>query len=107
MKKSRYTDSQILSILKQAEAGTPVPDLCREHGMSSASFYKWRAKYGGMDASLMSRLKELEEENRQLKKMGCVRQVVQIDFGHGRGSDSQAACLSKSFFCSASSPMLM
>lgn len=69
MKKSRYTDSQILSILKQAEAGTPVPALCREHGMSSASFYKWRAKYGGMDASLMARLKELEDENRRLKKM--------------------------------------
>jgi putative transposase len=69
MKKSRYTDSQILAILKQAEAGTPVPELCREHGMSSAAFYKWRAKYGGMDASLMVRLKELEEENRRLKKM--------------------------------------
>jgi putative transposase len=69
MRKSRYTDSQIMAILKQAEAGTPVPELCREHGMSSASFYKWRAKYGGMDASLMARLKELEEENRRLKKM--------------------------------------
>jgi len=69
MKKSRYTDSQIISILKQAEAGTPVPDLCREHGMSSASFYKWRAKYGGMDASLMTRMKELEAENNRLKKM--------------------------------------
>ena len=69
MKKSRYSDSQILAILKQAEAGTPTPELCREHGMSSATFYKWRAKYGGMDASLMARLKELEAENRQLKKM--------------------------------------
>ena len=69
MKKSRYTDSQIICILKQAEAGTPVPELCREHGMSSASFYKWRAKYGGMDASLMARLKQLETENRRLKKM--------------------------------------
>ncbi len=69
MKTSRYTDSQIMAILKQAEAGTPVPELCREHGMSSASFYKWRAKYGGMDASLMARLKELEDENRRLKKM--------------------------------------
>lgn len=69
MKKSRYSDSQILGILKQAEAGAPVPELCREHGMSSAAFYKWRSKYGGMDASLMSRLKELEAENRQLKKM--------------------------------------
>jgi putative transposase len=69
MKKSRYSDSQIMAILKQAEAGAPVPELCREHGMSSASFYKWRAKYGGMDASMVSRLKELEEENRRLKKM--------------------------------------
>jgi putative transposase len=69
MKKSRYTDNQIINILKQAEAGTPVPELCREHGMSSATFYKWRAKYGGMDASLMARLKELDEENRRLKKM--------------------------------------
>ncbi|XUD93955.1 Low calcium response locus protein S [Oleidesulfovibrio alaskensis] len=69
MKKSRYTDSQILNILKQAENGVPIPELCREHGMSSATFYKWRAKYGGMDASLMARMKELERENRQLKKM--------------------------------------
>jgi putative transposase len=69
MKKSRYTDSQIMAILKQADAGTPVPELCREHGMSSATFYKWRSKYGGMDASMMARLKELEEENRRLKKM--------------------------------------
>jgi putative transposase len=65
MKKSRYTDSQILNILKQAENGVPIPELCREHGMSSATFYKWRAKYGGMDASLMARMKELERENRR------------------------------------------
>lgn len=69
MKKSRYSDSQIMAILKQAEAGTPVPQLCREHGMSAATFYKWRAKFGGMDASMMARLKELEDENRRLKKM--------------------------------------
>ena len=69
MKRSRYTDSQIMAILKHAETGTPVPELCREHGMSSATFYKWRAKYGGMDASMMSRLKELEAENQRLKKM--------------------------------------
>ena len=69
MKKSRYSDSQILSILKQAEAGNPVAELCREHGMSSAAFYKWRAKFGGMDASLMRRMKELEAENKRLKKM--------------------------------------
>ena len=69
MKKSKYTDSQIISILNQAEDGTPIPELCREHGMSTASFYKWRAKYGGMDASMMTRLKELEAENSRLKKM--------------------------------------
>jgi len=69
MKKSRYTDSQILSILKQNEAGATVPDLCREHSMSTATFYKWRSKYGGMDASLMKRMKELEDENKRLKKM--------------------------------------
>ena len=69
MKTSRFTDSQIMAILKQAEAGIPAPDLCREHGISIASFYKWRAKYGGMDASLMSRVKELEAENARLKKM--------------------------------------
>lgn len=69
MKRSRYSDSQILAILKQNENGASVADLCREHGMSDATFYKWRAKYGGMDASLMKRLKELEDENRRLKKM--------------------------------------
>lgn len=69
MKKSKFTDSQILSILKQAENGTPVPELCREHLISNATFYKWRAKYGGMDVSMMTRLKELEAENTRLKKM--------------------------------------
>ena len=69
MKTSRFTESQIIAVLKQAEAGDPVPELCREHGMSSATFYKWRSKFGGMDASLMARMKELEEENRRLKKM--------------------------------------
>ncbi len=57
MKKSKYSDSQILTILNQSETGTPVSELCREHAMSSATFYKWRSKYGGMDASLMTRLK--------------------------------------------------
>ena len=75
MKKSRFTDSQIIAVLKQAEAGTPVPELCREHGISSATFYKWRSKYGGMDASMISRMKELEEENRRLKKMYAESQM--------------------------------
>lgn len=69
MKKSRFSDSAIIAILKQAEAGSRVSDLCREHGMSDATFHKWRAKFGGMDASMMSRMKELEEENRRFKKM--------------------------------------
>ena len=57
-----------MAILKQNEAGIKVPDLCREHGISSATFYKWRAKYGGMDTAMIKRLKELEDENRRLKK---------------------------------------
>ena len=69
MKTSRYTEAQILAILRQAEGGMPVAELCREHGMSSASFYKWRAKYGGMDASLISQMKAIEDENRRLKRM--------------------------------------
>ena len=57
MKASRFSEPQILAILRQAEGGVPVPDLCREHGMSTASFYKWRAKYGGMDASMISQMR--------------------------------------------------
>ena len=75
MKKSRFTDSQIIDALKRAEAGLAVPELCRELGVSSATFYKWRAKFGGMDASLMARLKELEDENRRLKKMYAEAQL--------------------------------
>lgn len=69
MKKSRFTDSQILEALKRTEAGLAVPELCRELGISSTTFYKWRSKYGGMDASMMSRMKELEAENARLRKM--------------------------------------
>ena len=69
MRKSRFIDSQLMAGLKQAEAGVKVPDLCREHGISSATFYKWRSRFGGMDTSMMKRLKELEDENRRLKKM--------------------------------------
>jgi putative transposase len=69
MKQSKFTDSQIIAILKQAESGIPVPQVCREHGISSATFYKWRSKFSGMDASLMARMRELEQENARLKKM--------------------------------------
>jgi putative transposase len=69
MKMTRYSEPQILAILRQAEGGVPVAELCREHGMSNASFYKWRSKYGGMDASMVSQMKAMEEENRRLKRM--------------------------------------
>ena len=69
MKKSKFSDHQILSILKQHEAGIPVSDLAREHGVSTALICQWRSKYSGMDAALMKRLKELEAENARLKKM--------------------------------------
>ncbi len=69
MKASRYTEAQIIGILRQAEGGVPVAELCREHGMSTASLYKWRAKYGGMDATMISQMKAMEEENRRLKRM--------------------------------------
>ena len=69
MKMTRYSEPQILAILRQAEGGVPMAELCREHGMSNASFYKWRAKYGGMDASMVSQMKAMEEENWRLKRM--------------------------------------
>lgn len=76
MKKSRFSDSQIMAILKQHEAGLSVADLSREHNVSTALIYQWRSKYGGMDASMMKRLKELEAENAQLKSessLNCAR----------------------------------
>jgi len=69
MRSSKFSDTQIIAILKQNEDGISVPDLCREHGMSNATFYKWRTKFGGMDASLMKEMKELRAENARLKKM--------------------------------------
>lgn len=69
MKKSRYTESQIVKILKEVETGKLVKDVCREYGISDATYYNWKAKYGGMEASDIKRLKDLEEENRRLKQM--------------------------------------
>src|SRR5690625_5442558 len=99
MRKSRYTNSQIMAILKQAQAGTPVPELCREHGMSSATFYKWRAKYGGMDSSMIARLKELEVENARLKKMYAEERIkAEIDRKSTRRNSSHVAT-SDAVFC--------
>lgn len=69
MRKSKFTESQIIAALKAADAGLAVNEVCRQHGISAATFYKWKAKYGGLDASQLARLKELEEENRRLKQM--------------------------------------
>ena len=69
MKKSRFTETQIVKILKEVESGRLVKEVCREHGISDATYYNWKAKYGGMEASDVKRLKDLEEENRRLKQM--------------------------------------
>lgn len=69
MRKSRFTEAQILGILRQVEGGLALAEVCREHAISSATFYKWRSKYGGMDASMISDMKVMEDENRRLKKM--------------------------------------
>ena len=69
MRKSKFTEHQIVSILKQHEAGVQVADLCREHEISNATFYQWKAKYGGLDASQLKQLKDLQEENSRLKRM--------------------------------------
>lgn len=69
MKRSRYTEEQIIGILKEHQAGLAAKDLCRKHGISEATFYKWRSKYGGMEASDARKLKALEDENRKLKKL--------------------------------------
>jgi len=78
MKRKRFTESQIFKILQEAETGITIIDLCRKHGISDATFYNWRSKYGGMEISDMKRLKDLEEENRRLKKI-VADQALDID----------------------------
>lgn len=89
MKKVRFTETQIISILKQQEAGKSVKDLSREHGISEATFYNWKAKYGGMEANEVKRLKDLEEENNRLKRIvanltlenDAIKNVLEKKFG--------------------------
>ena len=69
MKKSRFTESQIVSILKESDSGRTVQDICREHGLSPSTYYQWKSKYGGLEASELKRIKELEAENAELKRM--------------------------------------
>lgn len=115
MKKSRYSESQIISILKEAEAGVPLAELCRKHGMSDASFYNWRAKYGGMDASMMKRMKELEGENHRLKKTYAEERhrskiVTEALEKSGKAisttRDGTTSCITEAYFHSAALPCL-
>ena len=69
MKRSRFTETQIVSILSEADAGMQIKELCRKHGISDATYYNWKSKYGGMSASELKRLREIEQENAQLKRM--------------------------------------
>ena len=69
MKRSRFSEEQIIAILKEQEAGVPTADVCRRHGVSSATFYKWKAKFGGLEVSEAKRLRQLEDENAKLKKL--------------------------------------
>ncbi len=88
MRKSRYTEEQIIGFIKQADAGVSVADLCRKEGFSTATFYKWRSKFGGMEASDAKRLRELEGENAKLKKLLAEavldNEALQVAFGGKR-----------------------
>jgi putative transposase len=78
MKRSRFTEEQIIAVLREAESGTPVKDLCRRAGVSTVTFYKWKTKYGGMEISEMRRMRLLEEENGRLKRI-VAQQALDID----------------------------
>lgn len=93
MKQKRYSEEQIIQSLKEAEAGMPVADVCRKHGVSNASFYPWCRKYGGMNVSEVKRLKRLEEENRQLRRLLAATMLDSRFRGNGDLLDSQVICL--------------
>jgi putative transposase len=78
VRKSRFTEAQIVSILKQSDAGTPTNELCRQHGISPATFYKWKSKFGGMEVSDVAKMRALEDENRRLKRI-VADQVLRMD----------------------------
>ena len=100
MKKSRFTESQIVNILKEAEVGVSVEDLMRQHGFSRATFYKWKAKYSGMSVSELKRLKELEEENRRLKQMYAdlslehevLKDIIEKNYSNKRATGTGEVC---------------
>jgi putative transposase len=95
MRKSRFAEAQIMSILRQVEGGLALADVCREHGTSSATFYKWRSKYGGMDASMIADMKVMEDENRRLKKMfaelSMQKELLKEALGKNRSASSYPA----------------
>lgn len=80
MKRTNFSEAQIIGILKQQDAGSKVADICREHGISDATFFKWKSRYSGMDTSQLKRLRELEEENTRLKKMYADLSLVHYAF---------------------------
>ena len=80
MKRTNFSEAQIIGILKQQDAGSKVADICREHGISDATFFKWKSRYSGMDTSQLKRLRELEEENARLKKMYADLSLVHYAF---------------------------